>query len=286
MEKISLRHIGFTILALKGLLILVLLVRVLPGIDLQGFSLDKFLFFVLAGFTAQMIDGTLGMAYGASCSSLLMYLGIPPAAASASVHTAEVFTTGISGLSHIHFKNIDKALFFRIVITGVLGAAAGAFVISELIDGKAIKPFIAAYLLFLGVLILIKGIRNKPKVHTEVKRAELLALFGGFMDATGGGGWGPIVTSNIINQGKNPAETIGTVNLAEFFVAFASTGVFIFFMGIESWQVILGLVTGGIFAAPIGGYLASRVNKKALMTFVGAIIVLSSAYTLVSVWGN
>jgi uncharacterized protein len=129
----------------------------------------------------------------------------------------------------------------------------------------------------LGLVIFIKGVRNRHvKKNEEVKNAEWLALFGGFSDAVGGGGWGPIVTSNIIHQGNNPRETIGTVNTAEFFVTFFSTGVFMFFVGIESWQVILGLITGGVIAAPIGAYLASRTNKRLMMILIGIVIMVTS----------
>jgi uncharacterized membrane protein YfcA len=274
-------HIGIAIFTLKIILITYLLITVLPTVEAGSFHISNtFLLFVVVGFVAQMIDGTLGMAYGVSCTTLLLHFGVLPRVATAAVHTAEVFTTGVSGLSHIRFKNIDKPLFFRLVFPGVLGAMVGAYLISEIFDGKMIKPYVAVYLLVLGIIILFKGLRNRPKEHTEVKRAGLLALVGGFMDAVGGGGWGPIVTSNIINQGKNPKETIGTVNTTEFFVAFFSTGVFLFFVGVESWPIVLGLILGGVVAAPIGAFFASRVNKRTLMILVGIVIILTSSYTV------
>src|SRR5690606_25695243 len=121
---------------------------------------ENFKWFILAGFLAQIIDGALGMAYGVSCTTLLLNFGLPPSIASASVHTSEIFTTGVSGLSHLKFKNIDKTLFFKLIFTGVLGAVSGAFLISQVLDGKIVKPFVAAYLLILGIVILIKGLRN------------------------------------------------------------------------------------------------------------------------------
>lgn len=285
MVKLELKHIRNSILGLKSLLIIFLLVSVLPKADWSQFSIDTtFYKFVAVGFLAQLIDGALGMAYGVSCTTLLLNLGVSPRLASAAVHTAEVFTTGVSGLSHIRFNNIDQPLFFRLVFTGVIGAMTGAYLISKIFDGKIIKPYIAAYLLILGIVILIKGLRNRAKKHTRVKRAELLALVGGFMDAIGGGGWGPIVTSNILSQGKNPKETIGTVNTAEFFVAFFGTGVFLFFVGVDSWQIVAGLVTGGVISAPIGALLAHRINKKAMMILVGITIILTSSYTLYKTW--
>lgn len=281
MQKISLNQIGIVIILLKITLISYFLITLLPSLRTEGIHVDAtFWVFVLVGFLAQIVDGTLGMAYGVSCSTLLLNLGIPPKVASAAVHTSEVFTTGVSGLSHIRFQNIDKKLFFRIVFTGVLGAVIGAYLIAEVFEGSVIKPYISGYLLILGVVILIKGIQNKQKEATEVKYAEFLALVGGFLDAVGGGGWGPIVTSNLINQGNNPKETIGTVNTAEFFVTFFSTGVFLFFVGINSWQVVLGLILGGVIAAPIGAYLASRVSKRVLLLLVGMAIIITSAYTI------
>jgi uncharacterized protein len=278
MKSISIKHIGFLIVLLIASLATYLLITFLPNLNISEISISNtFLLFIAVGFVAQLIDGALGMAYGVSCSTLLMYLGVSPRAATAAVHTAEVFTTAVSGLSHIRFNNLDKRLFFRIVITGVIGACIGAYFISEVFDGKVIKPFIAAYLLILGLVIFIKGVRNRHvKKNEEVKNAEWLALFGGFSDAVGGGGWGPIVTSNIIHQGNNPRETIGTVNTAEFFVTFFSTGVFMFFVGIESWQVILGLITGGVIAAPIGAYLASRTNKRLMLILIGIVIMVTS----------
>jgi len=282
LKWLRLWHIGFAIFTLKIILITYLLITVLPTVDGSSFFVDNtFILFVVVGFVAQMIDGTLGMAYGVSCTTLLLHFGVSPRVATAAVHTAEVFTTGVSGLSHIRFKNIDKRLFFRLVFPGVLGAMVGAYFISEIFDGDLIKPYIAMYLLVLGIIILVKGIRNRPKDHIDVKRAGLLALIGGFLDAVGGGGWGPIVTSNIINQGKNPKETIGTVNTTEFFVAFFSTGVFLFFVGVESWPVVLGLILGGVVAAPVGAFFASRVNKRSLMILVGIVIILTSTYTVI-----
>jgi uncharacterized membrane protein YfcA len=281
MNRITFKHIGWAIIALKIVLITFLLVTILPKVKGSEIHLDPTFFeFILVGFIAQIIDGTLGMAYGVSCSTLLLNFGVSPRVASAAVHTAEVFTTGVSGLSHLKFNNIDKKLFFRIVITGVIGAIIGAYLISDVFDGNMIKPFISAYLLVLGFVILIKGIRNKKKQEAEVKHAEILALAGGFFDSIGGGGWGPIVTSNIINQGKNPRETIGTVNTAEFFVTFFSTGVFMFFVGIESWQIVLGLIVGGVVAAPLGAIFASKVDRRFMMITIGTVIMITSIYTI------
>lgn len=280
-DNISFRHIAITMLVLK-LLIISYFGYLIATEIYNGTLLFDSMFFVFmgVGFVAQMVDGALGMAYGVSCTTLLMNFGIPASLATASVHTSEIFTTGISGLSHIKFKNIDKKLFFKIVITGTLGAVAGAYLISDFFDAKVIKPYISGYLVLLGAYIIYKGIRNKATENKKVRRAPLLALIGGFLDTTGGGGWGPIVTSNLISQGKDPREVIGTVNTAEFFITYAATVIFTIILGVKHWQIILGLITGGALAAPFGAYLASKINKRLLFFMVGTLIIIISSYSL------
>jgi|SRR5690606_37584245 uncharacterized membrane protein YfcA len=243
-----------------------------------------FLLFILAGFFAQLIDGALGMAYGVSCTTLLLSLGISPKLASASVHTSEIFTTGVSGLSHIKFNNLDKKLFFKIVFTGVLGASLGAYLLSDILDGGVIKPYISGYLILLGGYLIIKAIRKKVDTKPKTKYAPYLALFGGLFDAIGGGGWGPIVTSNLLSQGHNPRKTIGTVNTAEFFVTYFATIVFIFVLGVQHLDIVLGLVIGGVIAAPIGAFVASKVNPKALLILVGVLVIITSTWSLVNIF--
>ncbi|MDQ3017142.1 MAG: sulfite exporter TauE/SafE family protein [Bacteroidota bacterium] len=282
MEKLKFKHITYVILILKVSIIVWLLWQFFHSKTDQGFVLDKeFLLFCIAGFIAQIIDGTLGMAYGVSCTTFLLHLGVPPAVASASVHTAEVFTTGVSGLSHLYLGNVDKKLFIRLAIPGIIGAIIGAFLLSKVLDGNVVKPFIAGYLLILGILILIKSIRE-PLFKDEVKNVSPLGFIGGLLDSIGGGGWGPIVTSNIIHRGKTPKITIGTVNTAEFFVAFFSTGVFLFFLGLEGYKTILGLILGGVLAAPIGAMLIKYIKPRTLMFVVGVVIIISSLFTIYS----
>ncbi|MGO1520272.1 MAG: sulfite exporter TauE/SafE family protein, partial [Sphingobacterium sp.] len=203
-----------------------------------------------------------------------------PKLASAAVHTSEVFTTGVSGLSHIRFGNIDKKLFFKLVIPGVISASIGAFLLGSVIDGNVIKPYINVYLLILGLMILAKAFKKSIEPKENTKNAPVLALFGGFLDSIGGGGWGPIVTSNLIRQGNTPNIVIGTVNTVEFFVTFFSAGILIYFTGIHSWQIILGLIIGGTLAAPLGAYLAKKISRKLLFILVGVMIVITSSYSL------
>jgi hypothetical protein len=283
MEKINLKYVAAIIITLKVSLISFLLWKIFTSHPnpLYTFSFDKeFLLYIGAGFIAQIIDGALGMAYGVSCSTLLLSVGVPPAIASASVHTAEVFTTGVSGLSHIFMRNVDKKLFFRLVFTGVAGAIIGAYLISHIFDGKIIKPYIAGYLLLLGIYILVKSFRQIPSKKSSWKYAPYLGFVGAFFDSIGGGGWGPIVSSNLIDKGNSPREVIGTVNTAEFFVTFFSAGVFIFILGISAWKPILALILGGVVAAPIGAYILRFMSPTTIMRLVGILIIVTSSYTI------
>src|SRR5690606_27609262 len=240
---------------------------------------QTFFMFLLAGFLAQIVDGALGMAYGVTSNSLLLSFGLSPKLASAAVHTAEVFTTGVSGLSHIRFGNFHKALFLKLVIPGVISSSIGAYLLGSVIDGAVIKPYINVYLMFLGIVILYKAILKRITKENNLKHAGIYAVFGGILDAIGGGGWGPIVTSNLIRQGNQPNIIIGTVNTAEFFVTFFSAGILIYFTGISSWQIILGLIIGGTLAAPFGAYIVKLVPPKTMMIAVGILIIITSMYS-------
>jgi len=239
--------------------------------------------FILVGFAAQMIDGALGMAFGMISSTLLITLGVPPAMASAGVHTAETFTTAVSGISHVAHRNVDWKLFFRIVIPGVISGVIGAYLLVYLhkeVDASAAKPYVLTYLTCLGAYLLYRGIMHK---HTErqPKIVAPLGIAGGFLDAAGGGGWGPIVTSNLLVQGSNPRKTIGTVNTAEFFLTVTISATFIATLGWAAFTgATLGLLIGGVCAAPFGAWIAKRVNADLLLTFVGIILTLTSGYGL------
>jgi len=241
------------------------------------------LLYVLVGFIAQMIDGALGMAYGVSSNTFLLSIGVPPAAASASVHMAEVVTTGVSGLSHWKLGNIDFKLVKRLLVPGVLGGIAGAYLLTS-IDGDVIKPYIAAYLLIIGVIILMKAFRYKATPHSGVHtaRVSVLGIIGGFFDAIGGGGWGPIVTTTLVARGKDARLTIGSVNFSEFFVTLAESITFVVTLSfLGYWQVILGLLIGGGIAAPLAAVLAKKLPTKALMFIVGSLIIMLSIRTII-----
>ncbi|RAJ94561.1 hypothetical protein LX87_04448 [Larkinella arboricola] len=244
---------------------------------------DDFWYYLAGGFVAQMIDGALGMAYGVTASTLLLTVGVSPAAVSASVHTSEIFTSGVSGYMHLRFGNVNSKLFKAVLIPGVIGACMGAYVLVSLEQYSVyIKPAVAVYTAILGVLIiqkaLAKHIKKKP-----IKKIGLLAWFGGTMDAIGGGGWGPIVSSTLIASGRHPRYTIGSVNLAEFFISLSSSLTFVTLIGMTHWQVILGLVLGGMIAAPIAAILSTRLPIKAMMIMVGVVVIIVSLRNILSV---
>ncbi|KRC81665.1 sulfite exporter TauE/SafE family protein [Sphingomonas sp. Root241] len=244
-----------------------------------GIDLTALLPFIAVGFAAQMVDGALGMAFGVISNTLLLSLGVPPAMASAGVHTVETFTTAVSGISHAVHKNVNWKLFLRIAVPGVIGGALGAYVLSN-IHAATAKPFILAYLTAIGLYLLWRA-QHYPPHERSPKIVEPLGLVGGFLDAAGGGGWGPVVTSNLLVQGSSPRMTIGTVNTAEFFVTATISATFITQLGLEAFTVAtVGLLIGGVIAAPLGARLAKRVEPKTLMLMVGIVLTLTSVYNL------
>lgn len=234
---------------------------------------------VAVGLVAQAIDGALGMAYGLTATTFLLGAGAPPAVASASVHIAEIFTTGFSGLSHVRFGNVDRRLFLRLLVPGIVGALAGAWLVSW-IDAAAFKPFISAYLLFMGIHVLLKAFRRAAARSGPPRHVTRLALFGGFVDAAGGGGWGPVVTSSLLGSGSDPRTTIGSVNFAEFFLTVSSAAAFALLVGPQTWPIIAGLVLGGLLAAPFAAYLCRRLQPRVLLGLVGVLITALSVYNL------
>jgi hypothetical protein len=232
------------------------------------------------GLLAQVIDGALGMAYGVTSTSFLLAVGVSPAMASGATHLAEVFTTGVSGVSHLKMGNVNKRLFFSLLIPGIIGGLIGAYVLSH-IDGKVLKPFISAYLLLMGIYVLSKAFRH-TRARREVSAGKVvpLALFGSLMDTTGGGGWGPIVTTSLVGSGHDPRTTIGSVNFAEFFLTVTVAAALFSILDNSVWLIVAGLVIGGLFAAPLAAYLTKRLNAKVLLVLVGTLISAISAFNL------
>ncbi len=241
--------------------------------------------YLLIGFGAQMIDGALGMAYGVSVTTLLMSLGIPtitPAVASASMHASEIFTTGSSSLVYMRHKNINKKMFKALLWPGLIGAVLGAttvtFVSKEYFS--IIKPLVAIYTLVLGILIIRRTfvLNSKKK---KITKLFPVAFSGGFLDSVGGGGWGPIVTSSLLAGGRHLRYAIGSAHLSKFFVALVSTITFFIFIGLNHWQVIFGLVIGGMVASPISIYFSNKISIKKGLLLVGSLIIILSLKTII-----
>ncbi|WP_192821914.1 sulfite exporter TauE/SafE family protein [Rufibacter sp. LB8] len=237
-----------------------------------------FYWMILAGFAAQMVDGALGMGYGVTCTTILMSLGVNLPAISGSIHTAEVFSSGASGYSHYKFGNVNKKLFKVLLIPGVLGAIAGAYLLSVVGEeyGDYVRPVLAFYTLILGSRIMYNAFRKKKAAKQKIKKAGLLAGAGGFLDSFGGGGWGPLVTSTLIAKGRAPRFVIGSVSITELFVALASSLTFFAMLGLSHLHIILGLVIGGLIAAPIAAHLAGKLPMKTMFIAVGSLVILWS----------
>lgn len=235
---------------------------------------------LLVGLLAQIVDGALGMAYGLTSTSFLLATGASPALASASVHMAEVFTTGISGVSHAKLGNVDKKLFLRLLIPGIAGGLLGALLVTQ-IDGNTLKPFITVYLLLMGIYVLSKAFRKHIVTRKgEAKHVAKLALLGGFVDTSGGGGWGPVVTTTLVGTGQDPRTTIGSVNFAEFFLTLASAASLFILVDETIWHVVAGLIIGGLFAAPFAAYACKKFSTRTLLILVGLLISGISLFNL------
>lgn len=249
--------------------------------------METFFIFLLVGVLAQAVDGALGMAYGVISSSVLLALGVPPATASASVHGAEVFTTAASAGSHIWHRNVDWRLLLPLAVAGVIGGCIGAFVLSG-IEGEVIKPFVVGYLALMGAYILWRAGHDIRVRRIPIWVAPPLGLIGGFLDAIGGGGWGPTVSSTLVGAGQEPRRAIGTANTAEFFLAVAISAAFVWALVSGHWRdadaltnhaaAVGGLVVGGLIAAPFAGVITKRVPRKVLTYAVGVLLLVLAAY--------
>jgi uncharacterized membrane protein YfcA len=255
------------------------------GVEVKNLTRDiqpSFYWMIAAGFMAQLVDGLLGMGYGVTCATVLNSMGISLPAISGSIHTAEMFSSGVSGYSHYRFGNVNKKLFKALLIPGIIGAVAGAYLLSKYGDeyAKYFRPALAAYTLFLGIKILIAAFK-KRRANKKVKRVGWLAGAGGFLDSFGGGGWGPLVTSTLISKGRTPRYVIGSVSITEFFVTLASALTFFSLIGISHWQVIAGLIIGGMIGAPIAAKLSGKLPIKAMFIGVGSMVIIWSLRILI-----
>jgi uncharacterized membrane protein YfcA len=250
-------------------------------------GLDAFWLFLAVGFLAQAIDGALGMAYGVVSSTVLLSLGVPPAMASATVHAAEVFTTGASAASHVAHRNVTWRFLLPLALAGMAGGALGAYVLTG-VDGDSVRPWVVAYLGAMGLLILIRAVKHPPLRTVHWRWAPPLGLVGGFADAVGGGGWGPTVTSTLVGAGKEPRTAVGTANAAEFFVTSAISASFLVALLTGRWEdagdlrqygaAVGGLVLGGLLAAPLAGHIVKIIPARTLTWVVAALVISLAVY--------
>lgn len=252
--------------------------------DLLSFPLLDLLPFIVVGFLAQLVDGALGMAFGVISSTLLLSLGVAPAAASAGVHTVESFTTAASALSHVAHRNVDWRMFARLAVSGMIGGVLGAYVLAN-VAAETARPLVLVYLAVIGLYLFWRGLKYPPRAK-QPRFLVPLGSVGGFLDAAGGGGWGAVVTSNLLVQGAVPRKAIGTVSTAEFFVTITVSATFIAALGVEAFTVAtVGLLIGGIAAAPLGAFLAARIPAKPLLVLVGIVLTMTSVYGVITGYG-
>lgn len=291
-ERPVLRLLAFGVMGvLMGLVVYLMYRLFLGGNEQSGWALVEqtlndplFWSAVAVGLLAQAIDGALGMAYGITASSFLLAAGAPPAMASGATHLAEVFTTGVSGVSHLRLGNVCKKLFFSLLVPGVIGALVGVYILGQ-VDGAVLKPLVSAYLLVMGLYVFSKAFRRMGKRRSvETRKVVPLAFVGGLMDTTGGGGWGPIVTTSLVGAGNDPRTTIGSVNFAEFFLTITVAASFLSILDHTVWVLVAGLALGGLIAAPFAAYMTKHLKAKTLLMLVGALITTISIFNLHKAW--
>ena len=240
--------------------------------------------FFFVGLLAQLVDGALGMAFGVTATTVMLSFGIAPAQASAMTHIAEIFTTAASGASHWYHRNIDWTIVKRIALPGVIGGALGATILSN-VDGKLIAPFVTIYLALMGVLILARALRAFPAVAPTKRGMPAVGFFGGVLDAIGGGGWGPVVTSTLIGGGHMPRQVVGSVNLTEFFVTVVTSATFIVTLGIADLSPVIPLILGGLVVAPFAGYVVKILPARWMMLAVACLILVLSGRGILKMLG-
>lgn len=244
----------------------------------------QFYYFLAAGFVFAMIDGAIGMSYGVTSTAFSLSMGIPPASASTAVHLSEILSNGIAGLMHFRMGNVNRKLFWLLVIPGIIGSVSGAYLLSSLEHySNYTKPVVSLYTLILGTVILLKAFNmaRKKRAEKKIKNIRGLGLFGGFIDAVGGGGWGSIVLSSLIAGGRHARFSLGSVKASRFFVALMSSLTFITMLSHLHWEAVGGLVLGSAIASPIAAKVSNRISAKSIMVAVGIIVILVSLRTIV-----
>lgn len=239
--------------------------------------------YIAVGFIAEMIDGTLGMAYGVSCRTFIKtFTSVPPEIISPIIHYAEIPTTFVSMISHIRYKNVDKKIFVNLLVSGVIGGFFGAYIISLKLN--LIEFFVNIYLIIMGGIIIFKSFRKINSSFFENKIwIKFIGFIASFLDAIGGGGWGPITTSNLLSTDMPAKKVIGTVNSTEFFVTLSSSlGFVLFILNIKNYLlVIVGLIIGGVFAAPLSVKLCQKISNEKLCLFIGIMLIVLNVYNCI-----
>ncbi|MBT2623446.1 MULTISPECIES: sulfite exporter TauE/SafE family protein [Chryseobacterium] len=246
---------------------------------------DNYIFYwmLLVGVFAEIVAGSMGMGYGVICTTTLLFLNIPPHIVSASIHSAESFTTAAGSISHIKLKNVSKSLVKKLAIPAVIGAVIGALSLTYLGEyySKITKTIIAFYTLYLGIQILSNAF--KPKQNRALKRKTnltRLGLIGGFIDSFAGGGWGPLVTGTLIKNAFTPRFAVGSSTVAKFILTITAAVTFFFTLGIQHWNIILGLLMGGIVTAPFSAMLTAKLPVKKMFLFIGSLVIVMSLITI------
>jgi uncharacterized membrane protein YfcA len=254
---------------------------------LKILSKDHHIFYwmVMVGFLAEIVAGSMGMGYGVICTTVFLIMNIPPPVISASIHSAESFTTAAGSISHYKFGNVNKKLTKKLAIPAIIGAVIGALLLSYVGEryARMIKPLIAAYTLYLGVRILRNAFAKKQangKVKKKRTHITSLGFIGGFIDSFGGGGWGPLVTGTFIKNGRTPRYVIGSSTVAKFILTLASAITFIFTVGIHHWNIVAGLLLGGIITAPFSAMLTAKLPVKKMFVVVGVVVIVMSLISI------
>ena len=254
--------------------------------------MQSFLVLALVGLAAQLVDGSLGMAYGVTSSTLLLATGVAPAAASAAVHFSEIGTTLVSGVSHHKLGNVDWRTVSIMAVPGAIGAFAGATLLASL-PGDVAKPWVAGILLLLGVYVLwrflvLRGVRPTFPGRLSAKFLAPLGLFAGAMDSIGGGGWGPVGTTSLLSSGRlEPRKVVGSIDTSEFVVAIGGSLGFILALGSQGipWEIAAALLIGGVIAAPIAAWLVRWLPATVLGVAAGGVIIITNSKTLLEAFG-
>jgi uncharacterized membrane protein YfcA len=252
----------------------------------QTLNKDNHLFYwmLLVGFLAEIVAGSMGMGYGVICTTILLILNISPPIISASIHSAESFTSAAGAISHYKLGNVNKKLTKLLAIPAIIGAVIGALALSYFGEkyARMTKPFIAVYTMYLGIRILMNAFTHKVGKNGVKKKTNIpvLGLIGGFIDSFGGGGWGPLVTGTFIKNGRTPRYVIGSSTVAKFVLTLASATTFIFTVGIQHWNIVAGLLIGGIITAPFSAMLSARLPTRKMFVAVGIVVIAMSLITV------